>query len=279
MRRALFIAVLGVLASCKKTPMGRVEEIRDELASDSPRYDASLPRCAEKSASCASDVARAIGAGFDDKKPDQVSAAAVAVVVARDRRGSAVGSPEVWLAAMRKAKGPGADALRLATALAMSRVAYSHARPLERDDDARAFMRDVAGAIAGACGTYGALGAGAAPEKMAPEDSPDHSACVQKDLGRKDGPGAGYGQGLHRGTAGALALWKEALGAMHEGSAQMSGTYKESLEARLAVINAATPKIVPKHVEAPAGNTWGQMLDEHRAPLGAFPDAGPPPPR
>ncbi len=275
--RLLFVAALCALVSCKKTPMGRVEEIRDELASDSPRYDAALPRCA--AASCANDVAKAIGAPFDDKKPDQVSAAAVAIIVARDRRGSAVPSPDVWIAAMRKAKGPGADALRLATALAMSRVVASHAHPLESDDDARAFVRDAAGAIPGACATYESLGSGVALEKMAPEDSPDHSACVQHDLVRKDGPGAGYGNGLHRGTAGALALWRDALDAMHEGSTQMSGKYKEALDARLATLDAATPKIVTKHVEAPAGNAWGQVLDEHRAPLGATADAAPPSPR
>jgi len=262
----------ALLASCKKSPMGRVEQIRDELASDFPRYDGALPRCAPASASCAGDVAAAIGAPYNDKKPDQVSAAAVAVVVARDHRGSAIGSADVWLGAMRKAKGPGADALRLATALAMSGAAPSHAHALDVDGDARAFLRDVAASIPGACATYEALGSGADPDKMPPEDSPDHSACVQKDLGRKEGPGGTYGTGLFRGAAGALALWKDALSALHEGSAQMSGKYKQSLDARLAAIDAATPKIVPKRVDAPAGNTWGQVEGEHAAPLGA--DAG-----
>ena len=67
-------------------------------------------------------------------------------------------------------------------------------------------MSDVAAAIPGACATYESLGAGADPDKMPPADSPDHSACVQRDLSRKDGPGATYGQGLFRGAAGALAL-------------------------------------------------------------------------
>ena len=273
MRPLFFLALVAMCASCKKSPMDRVEEIRDQLASDSPRYDGALPICTPSSTTCGSDVAAAIGAPYDEKKPDQVSAAAVAVLVARDHRGSAVGSPDVWIGAMRKAKGPGADALRLATALEMSRVAPVHAHALDTDGAARAFLRDVAAAIPGACKTYEALGDGADPDRMAPEDSPDHSACVQRDLARKEGPGGGYGAGLFRGAAGALALLEHTLAALHDGSAQMSGKYKQALEARLTVIDAAAPKIAPKHVEAPAGNAWSQMADEHRAPLAA--DAGP----
>jgi len=256
--------------------MGRVEEMRDELAGDSPRWSGALPSCAAplQVGSCASNVAEAIGAKFDDKKPDQVSAAAVAVVVARDHHGSDVAFPEVWLAAMRIAKGPGADALRLAVALEMSKRANKHARPLDTDVDGRAFLADVASVLPGACKTYATLGSGVDPSAMPAEDSPDHSACVQHDLMRKDAPGAAYGQGLFRGVAGGLALWKEALAALHTGAAQMDGTYRQALDVRLAVVDAATLKIVPKAVAAPSGNIWGQTVQEHNTPLGGG-DAGP----
>lgn len=185
MRYVRFVALAVLLVSCKKSPMGRVEQIRDELGGDAPRWNAELARCAGTRATCAADVAKSIGGTFDDKKPDQITAAAVAVVVARDRHGSDVASPDVWLAAMRKAKGPGADALRLATSLEMSRVVAKHARPLDTDADARAFLADVASVLPGACKTYELLGAGAAVDTMPPADSPDHSACVQHDLAQE----------------------------------------------------------------------------------------------
>lgn len=250
--------------------MGRVEAMRDELEKDSPSFDDSLAACTRDG--CAPDVAKSIGGGFDEKKPDQISAATVALIVARDKRGSAVGAPDVWLAAMRKATGPGADALRLATGLAMSRVADKNAHALESDADGRAFLADVAASIPGACKTYEALGSGANPDGMQPADSPDHAACVQRDLSRKEGPGGTYGQGLFRGAAGALALWKAATAALHEGDALMKGDAKSALDKRLATIDAATPKIAPKTVEAPAGNTWSQMETEHNTRLGG--DAG-----
>jgi hypothetical protein len=218
-------------------------------------------------------MASAIGAPFDEKKPDQVSAAAVAIVVARDHHGSDVGSPEVWLAAMRRAAGPGADALRLAVALEMSRTVSKDARALETDEDGQGFVLHVAAAIPGACNTYDLLGAGKNPDTMPPQDSPDHSACVQNDLARKDGPGSSYGQGLFRAAAGALALWKAALSALHEGSGQMQGTSRAALDQRLVTLDAETAKIVPKTVAAPGGNLWNHLAQGHSAPLVRF-DAG-----
>lgn len=266
------VVMLLALASCKKTPMDRVEAIRSELEGDAPKLEA-FPKCADRAA-CAKDVATAIGGTYDDKKPDQISAGAAAIVIARDGRGDDLASPDVWLAALRKAKGAGADALRLAVALRMSQRANDHAELIDDDAGARRFMRDVASAIPAACKTYETLGDGADPDKMPPADSPDHSACVQRDLSRKDGPGAAYGYGMFRGAAGALAAWKETLAALHEGSAQMGGKAKEVLDKRLAAIDAATVQIALKKVEAPAGNQWNQMQEEHNSKLGG--DAGAP---
>jgi hypothetical protein len=107
---------------------------------------------------------------------------------------------------------------------------------------------------------------------MDPAESPDHSACVQRDLARKDGPGATYGQGIFRGAAAALASWKETIAALHEGSSQMSGRTREVLDKRLSAIDGATAKIALKKVDAPAGNAWNQMQEEHNSKLGG--DAG-----
>jgi len=270
--RFSLVVMLLLAASCKKSPMDRVDAIRSELEGDAPKLDA-FPKCADRAA-CAKDMAAAIGGTYDDKKPDQISAGAAAIVVARDAHGDDLASPDVWLAAMRKAKGAGADALRLATALRMSERAGKHARMIDDDAGARAFMSDAAAAIPGACATYESLGGGADPEKMPPADSPDHSACVQRDLARKDGPGAAYGQGLFRGASGALASWKETLSALHEGSSQMTGKTKEVLDKRLSALDAATAKMALKQVDAPAGNQWNQMQEEHNSKLGG--DAGAP---
>ena len=129
--------------------------------------------------------------------------------------------------------------------------------------DRAACAKDVAAAIGG---TY--------DDKKPPVDSPDHSACVQRVLSRKDGPGAAYGQGLFRGAAGALASWKETLAALHDGSSQMAGRTKEVLDKRLSAIDAATAKIALEKVDAPAGNQWNQMQEEHASKLGG--DAGAP---
>ena len=273
LRRIVIGLAVIALASCKKTPMDRVEAIRSELEGDAPPKLDAFPKCADRAA-CAKDVAAAIGGAYDDKKPDQISAGAAAVVVARDAHGGDLASPDVWLSAMRKAKGPGADALRLAVALRMSEHAEKHARTIEDDAGARALMTDVAAAIPGACATYESLGGGADPDKMPPAESPDHSACVQRDLSRKDGPGAAYGQGLFRGAAGALASWKETVSALHDGSSQMTGKTKAVLDERLSAIDAATSKIALKTVDAPAGNQWNQMQEEHASKLGG--DAGAP---
>ena len=140
----------------------------------------------------------------------------------------------------------------------MSRIVGKYAHPLDTDADARGFLEVVAAAVPGACKTYARIGAGEDPDAMQPQDSPDHDACVQRDLGRKDGPGAAYGQGLFRAAAGALALWKAELAALHEGAAQMDGRFKDAFDRRLSVVDEATPKIVPKVVAAQPRVTCGR---------------------
>jgi hypothetical protein len=77
---------------------------------------------------------------------------------------------------------------------------------------------------------------------------------------------------LFRGAAGALAVWKDALAALKEGSAQTDGSVKSALDRRVAAIDSATAKITLKVVAAPSGNAWNQMVEQHNTPLGA--DAG-----
>ena len=93
MRTLVLLALLATLASCKKSPMDRVEAIREQLAGDSPRWDSSLAPCA--GSGCAALVAKSIGGTFDEKKPDQISAAAITIVVAHDHRHNTIKTPKI----------------------------------------------------------------------------------------------------------------------------------------------------------------------------------------
>ena len=48
----------------------------------------------------------------------------------------------------------------------------------------------------------------------------------------------------------------------------MSGRTREVQDKRLSAIDAATAKIAFKKVDAPAGNAWNQMQEEHASKLG-----------
>jgi hypothetical protein len=67
---------------------------------------------------------------------------------------------------------------------------------------------NLAGVPPGAWETYALVGNMPVPA-MPPAKQPDRSPCVQRDLERKDGPGAAYSHGVWRAAAGAMALWKD----------------------------------------------------------------------
>jgi hypothetical protein len=78
---------------------------------------------------------------------------------------------------------------------------------------------------------------------MPPPKEPDRDPCVQRDLERKDGPGAAYGHGVWRAAAGAMALWKDEARALRTGLDYAEVVVRPVLEARLAVIDAATARM------------------------------------
>ena len=61
---------------------------------------------------------------------------------------------------------------------------------------------------------------------------------MQRDLERKDGPGAKWGTGVWRATAGMVALWKDEARALRSGLEVADDLVKPALEKKLAVIEA-----------------------------------------
>lgn len=265
-RLALITAIL--LSACgSKNPMAKIERVRDALATeDEGRIkDATggLAACPEmppvalapgqpspRDAGCLSAIANALGSksGFHASPPDQVSDATVAAVIVRDGRGDFIAHADVWLGSMKAAKGAGADALRLAVAKKMAEAAPMVGRDIQTEADAVATLKAIAGAIPGACPTYWMIGKGDDPKSLAAEHSSEHSACVHKDLSRRDGVGGSYGEGIFRALEGSLALWREAERALRIGAKITSDGSRAVVEKKLAVIEAATQKNATKKI-------------------------------
>jgi hypothetical protein len=250
------VATLSALA-CRRSPMAKIEALRDGLAASN--RDAALaaieiapcpaPRTDASVATCLDAAARAFGApGFSAAHPDQASAAAVAYVLVRHHDGAFIPKPEAWLEALARAPGPGADSLRLAVAEAMADASPQVGKHVDDEAAARALLGAVAKVFPGACVTYAKLGAGADLASLVPDESPDHSACVQRDLTRKDGPGAAYGDGLWRAAAGAAALWKDGSRALTIGFGTTEGAVRRAIERRLGAIDAATHDLAVRTV-------------------------------
>jgi hypothetical protein len=121
-------------------------------------------------------------------------------------------------------------------------------RKIEDEDAAAAATRAIVGAVPGACVTYWLVGSGATGIPL--EHGPDHAACVQKDLARREGPGASYGAGTFRALEGALALWRETERALRVGLPAAHPRAKGVLEKKLAVIEAATRRVETRKVDA-----------------------------
>jgi hypothetical protein len=238
------VLAVVVLAAATAGCRSKVASLRDALLEGGDAQVAGVvdaPACT--TTGCLDVVARALGAknGFDANDPDQASAGAVAVVLARDHRGDLVPDPDRWIAAATMARGYGADALRLALARGMADVAPRLARAPAGEAELANVVRAMAAAMPGACDTYADLGAKTVAE-LSPAKRPETSKCVQRDLERKDGPGAGWGRGTWRAAAGALALWKAYARALREGEPAADPIVRSALEAKLAVIEAATAK-------------------------------------
>jgi hypothetical protein len=268
----LFVA--SAPASCRRSPMSRIEALRDALAVGS-RENAlgavDVPACPDlrteaSLGACLETTARAFGAtAFSAQHPDQASAAAVAFLLFRDHRGALVPKPDTWLEAVAKASGAGADALRLALATSMAEEAPKVGKPIEDEPAARVLAGAVARAIPGACSTYADLGAGKEIASLLAQDSPDHSPCVQHDLERRDGPGPAYGDGTWRAAAGAAALWRDGAHALTIGFGTTEGSTRRAIQRKLAVIDIATRDLTVRVVSTTqaAGYNVGETHVPH----------------
>jgi len=293
----LALAVLLVAVGCtgvagcgdkgEKNPIAKIEGLRDALEKDDAAAIKTQlegkPPCPEaepvalgpgqaspRDTGCLAQIATALGSkkGFSPSPPDQAAAATAAVVLMREGRGDYVAHLENWLGSLKGGKGPGPDALRLAVASRMAAAAPQVGRKIEEDPEAIAAMKAVAGAIPGACPTYALLGAGRDATKLPAELSADHATCVHRDLGRREGPGSGYGAGVFRGLEGALAAWRETERALRMGLANATPGVKAKVEAKLAIIEPATQAIATKKLASTTTAAVAAVLGDVHADAG-----------
>jgi hypothetical protein len=283
------VVLVSAFAGCARD-RGNIADLRDALAHGEsvtrmgpicpPAVVTALPAPGHEYDACLAQIATWMGSktGFHFDPPDQASAATAALFVARDQRGEWVPAADAWLFTVRTGVGPGADALRLAMAETIAESAGALPLPLKSDDDARALMRAVASSMPGACDTYARLGTGTDVNAGPPERTADHSACVQKDLERTTGPTehGKYGTGLWRGAIGALALWKEAGAALHQGAPRADRSVKSAVEARVAAAEAVLSKVVAAPTDVPPEiPAYLTRLSAMHADAGALPRAPP----
>jgi hypothetical protein len=265
-----------------KGPMAKIEAVRDALVTDDagPIHEATsgYPTCADsppvvvppgkpgpRDAGCLKDIANALGSkqGFVPNPPDHAAATTAALVITRDGRGDWFAHADTWLNDLKNGKGTGHDALRMAVARRMAEGAPAVGRKIEDDAAANAAMKAVVAAVPGGCPTYWLLGSGTDPGTIPTELSADHAACVQRDLARREGPGASYGSGTLRAAEGALSLWRETERALRMGLAQAEPGPKAVLEKKLAIIEAATRKIETKKLPSSPVAVLSYMGDVH----------------
>ena len=269
--------------------MAKIDAVRDALEKDDPAAIKSavegLPACADappvallatqpspRDTGCFAEIANALGSkkGFSATPPDQAATTTIAIVLLRDGRGDWVAHPENWLGSLKTGKGSGPDALRLAVARRMAEAAPFVGRKIDEDKDARAAMKAVAGAIPGACPTYWLIGSGGDPATLAAEHSAEHSACVHRDLQRREGPGGSYGEGTLRALEGSLALWREAERALRLGLPNAGPLAKSTIETKLKTIEAATQAIATKKLASNISAPVVEMLGDVHADAGVI---------
>ena len=93
---------------------------------------------------------------------------------------------------------------------------------------------------------------------------------MHKDLTRREGMGASYGEGTFRALEGALALWRETERALRIGLSAAEPAAKSTLEKKLAIIEPATQKIATKKVDSAAQKQTVIALGEMHADAGVI---------
>jgi hypothetical protein len=267
--------------------MAKIDAVRDALVADDPSAIASAtngyPACTDPktTAACLTSVAEALGSkrGFVRDPPDHAGATTAAIALLRDGRGDWLGNADAWLGTIKSGKGIGSDVLRLATARKMAEESPAVGKKLDDEAAAKSAILAVVRSVPGACPTYWLVATGSDPKTMPPELDPDHSACVQKDLVRREGPGGSYGTGTFRALEGALAVWRETERALRLGMAHAEPDPKAVLEKKLPTIEAATAKIESKKLppdEGASAQIMAYMRNAHAEAgvLLAKPDAG-----
>jgi hypothetical protein len=262
--------MLVLFTGCRG-PMAKIEAVRDALVADDPaaikEATASPPKCeGGTTKTCLNEIANALGSkkGFVIDPPDHAAATTAAVILLREERGDLVGKVDMWLTAMKNETGVGHDALRLAVARKMAEaVPLISAKKIEDEAAARAAMKAIAAAIPGACTTYALLGANTDPHSIPAEHNADNSACVQKDLSRREGPGGRYGSGTFRALEGALSIWRETERALRMGLGHCDPGPRATIEKKLSLIEPATRKIETRKVESDSSGALNFMSDVH----------------
>jgi hypothetical protein len=283
-KAAVFGAIVaaGVTAyrhnSAPKVSGENIVALNVGLGLGNPKLDG-IPACGADGPACLTAIATYMGSrsGFHADKPDQASCAAVAVTIIRDHRGELSPDSNAWLAMLKTGQGPGVDALRMAVALEMAHAAAEVGQKADDEAVARKIIGAISHSVPGACDTYAAIARGEVLTAMAPELHPDHSACVQKDLSRRDGPGGRYGADVFRAAEGAAALWRESERSLRMGLSVAAPNAKKVITDSLAVIEPATLKISLKKVESAEDLGLTAMLGDVHADAGVMlwkPDAG-----
>jgi hypothetical protein len=290
--RNRLLAALAVSAfvavACKKEPFQRMTEMRDELAKghDAKALMEDVPPCApEQEPACQNTVATFFGSkdGFNGKTPDQASAATCATFLLRDHRGDLAAPAEPWLSVLRAGSGVGADTLRLAVAARMTEVGPRLAQTWTDDPKLKELLRDVVSAVPGACRTYALVGAGVPDDKLPAEHHWRTSACLFKDLARRDGPGSQYaGDALPRSAHGAIAVYRDVVRALRAGQKTASAPVQEALEKSLPeiernveLIKLKLPNPEPDRIKQYLGDVHAQAgIELWKADAGAEAGAG-----
>jgi hypothetical protein len=236
----LALVALG-LPGCKS----KIASLRDALAGDdAAAVENAVQGRACTDRDCLDGYVEQLGGKkrFDTNDPDQASAATVAIVVARDHHGEIVPDGDHWTTALRQGRGPGADALRLAVAGEMAKLAPRVGTLWQDEAEATALVHDMAGALPGACEAYVALGSPA--DGTPPARLKERTACVSRDLAREGAAAdAGSKRGVWNVAAGVQALWRDEAKALREGAGLAEGRAKGALEKKLEVIEGATAKM------------------------------------
>jgi hypothetical protein len=210
--------ILGTIAGCKKDSMRPLRDTEAAMLAGTPLP--TLPACTTPDETCANTLAHAFGgAAFNAKAPDQASAGAMAIMLVRHQTAALGDDPEPWLRVLRAGKGPGSDALRLATSARLTAIMPGLAKSWPNSDALHGFVREVASAVPGACTTYVLISSGKSDAELPALLHWRTSACLHKDVTRRDGPGAGYApDGTRRTAAGARAILHETVRALRAGA-------------------------------------------------------------